>query len=284
MEPARQRAIALALAAVALVLAAVATVVVIVRSGGSASTPQQATIAVDDRDVAYDLMKSLARYDAFVDAGNGVKGARLKDADETVKLGLKPDDTIVGIAGRKVDDATTARLAMYGITLRLDRVTTAYVELVRAGQPLLARWHVIGAPPPPAPSDPLGSSRPPVLPSAPDPLADSVKEIDDTHVEIPRATVDKVIADPSGLNKMVRVVPAMNLGKPDGFKLYAIRYGSFIQRLHFANGDTVEAVNGMPLNTLDHALEAFTKLRTATKLDFAIMRRGVPMSLFVAIK
>ena len=66
--------------------------------------------------------------------------------------------------------------------------------------------------------------------------------------------------------KGARVVPAVKNGKPDGFKLYAIRPSSVYAKLGLQNGDTLQSINGFELTSADKALEVYTKLREATSL------------------
>lgn len=111
-----------------------------------------------------------------------------------------------------------------------------------------------------------------------------IRRIDDNNYEIDRALIDKVLANPMGLGKQARIVPAVKDGKPDGFKLYAIRPSSAIAKLGLTNGDTLEAINGLPLTSADKALEAYTKLRDANTLELEVARRGKTMNLKYVIK
>jgi general secretion pathway protein C len=81
----------------------------------------------------------------------------------------------------------------------------------------------------------------------------------------------------------VRVVPSIKNGQADGFKLYAIRPSSMFARLGFVNGDTVHAVNGLALTSLDKALEVYAKLKDAKSVQFDITRRGQPVELDIQI-
>ena len=112
----------------------------------------------------------------------------------------------------------------------------------------------------------------------------SIKKIDDTHYEIDKSLVDKVIANPMGAAKGARVVPAVKNGKPDGFKLYAIRPSSVYAKLGLANGDTLQAINGFELTSADKALEVYTKLREATSLQVSVTRRGKDMTINYSIR
>ena len=111
-----------------------------------------------------------------------------------------------------------------------------------------------------------------------------IKKIDDNTYEIDKSLVDKVLANPMGVAKGARVVPAVVNGKPNGFKLYAIRPSSVYAKLGLTNGDTLSAINGMELTTADKALEVYTKLREATQLEVEIQRRGKPMTLKYSIR
>jgi type II secretory pathway component PulC len=111
-----------------------------------------------------------------------------------------------------------------------------------------------------------------------------VREIDPNTHEVTRALVDKVLLNPMGVAKGARVVPAVKDGKPDGFKLYAIRPNSLYAKLGLQNGDTLQSINGLALTSADAALEVYTKVRDARRLELAIVRRGSPVKLVVLVK
>lgn len=130
------------------------------------------------------------------------------------------------------------------------------------------------------------------VPPAPDPAADELAEaidkgivvVDETHRRVARSLVDKLLANPMAMAKGARVVPAVKDGKPQGFKLYAIRPSSIFAKLGMMNGDTLVSVNGLELTSADKALEVYTKLREATSLEVQIIRRGNPMTYHYTIK
>jgi hypothetical protein len=83
-------------------------------------------------------------------------------------------------------------------------------------------------------------------------LMDSdIRTVDGTHVEVTKRIVNEVLANPMAVAKGARVVPAIKDGKPDGFKLYAIRPTSIYAKVGFQNGDTLQRVNGMELTSAD---------------------------------
>jgi len=111
-----------------------------------------------------------------------------------------------------------------------------------------------------------------------------IKKIDDSNYEIDKALVEKVLLNPMAVAKGARVVPSMKNGKPDGFKLYAIRPSSAFAKLGLSNGDTLQSINGFELTSADKALEVYTKLREATSLEVEVTRRGKPVTLKYSIK
>ena len=111
-----------------------------------------------------------------------------------------------------------------------------------------------------------------------------IKKVDDTTFEIDKSLVEKALVNPMALAKGARIVPAMKNGKPEGFKLYAIRPSSVFAKLGLSNGDTLTSINGFELNSADKALEVYTKLREATALELEVTRRGKPVTLKYSIK
>ena len=66
-----------------------------------------------------------------------------------------------------------------------------------------------------------------------------VKKSGDNAWEIDRAVVDKVLANPTAVGRGARIVPSIKNGKPNGFKLYAIRPSSVYAKIGLMNGDTL---------------------------------------------
>jgi type II secretory pathway component PulC len=141
-----------------------------------------------------------------------------------------------------------------------------------------------------ATNNPLPQREPPAVPAQPDPVISDaeldagIKKIDDTHVTITRGLVDKLLENPMAFATGARVVPAIKNGKPGGFKLYAIRPSSAFARIGFANGDTLESINGFELTSADKALEVYTKIRDATSIELSITRAGKPVTLRISIR
>ncbi len=109
-------------------------------------------------------------------------------------------------------------------------------------------------------------------------IAKGISKVGEGKYEIRRQALNKVLGNTTLLARSARIVPSMKNGKPNGFKLYAIRPGSLYSLLGMFNGDTISAINGHPITTPDKALEVYTKLRSASHLSIAFARRGKPLS------
>jgi general secretion pathway protein C len=112
----------------------------------------------------------------------------------------------------------------------------------------------------------------------PESLLDTIHKIDDTNVEVPRATLDEIARDPSKLSSGARA-----LRTSGGFRLYLIRHGSLLERFGLENGDLVRGINGMDVPTPDRVLEIYNQLRSANRFTIDVDRRGTPMQISVAI-
>jgi membrane-associated protease RseP (regulator of RpoE activity) len=281
----RIQLIAVGFAGVALATAIAAAVVVATRSA-----PDKAPLVDERRIAAAELWKLDPRdhKDAVTVSDDG---ARVADAELRKTLGLDEGDAITAISGHPIkrdNDLHDALLHTSSMS-----VTALYVELVHAHQPVLRRWTIDGdlrrgRPSSASSSFGTGTYIPPPpaspVPVDPDPLAASVTQIDDTHYEIPRATVDQVLTDPLPVARAARIVPSMRDGRANGFKLYAIRPSSLYAALGFRNGDTILAVNGESLTDMSQGLALYTKLKDSSVFEVEIDRRGTRVDLTITIK
>jgi general secretion pathway protein C len=101
---------------------------------------------------------------------------------------------------------------------------------------------------------------------------------------VERALVEKLLSNTAMLATSARFVPSIKDGKPNGFKLYAIRPASIFGRIGLQNGDTIKAINGSEMTTPDAALALYTKLRNASHLSVQVERRGETVALDYTIR
>lgn len=203
-------------------------------------------------------------------------------------IGTRPEDSYATII-----NSENQRQGAYAVGEQIPGATSSgkikeihfkYVDFENNGH--TERLVLLGATPP---ATPVAAAPAPALPAGEgDDMQASIdggiKKIDESNYEIDKALVEKVLLNPMAVAKGARVVPSMKNGKPDGFKLYAIRPSSAFAKLGLANGDTLQAINGFELTSADKALEVYTKLREATSLEVEVTRRGKPVTLKYSIK
>lgn len=113
---------------------------------------------------------------------------------------------------------------------------------------------------------------------------EGIKRLSDTHYVLERAALEKLIEDPAQHARGARLVPSIKNGKPNGFKIYAIRPKSIFARLGFENGDTVHSINGRDVHSADQALEVYSQLRDADRVEVSLTRRGQPVTLVFEVE
>jgi general secretion pathway protein C len=171
------------------------------------------------------------------------------------------------------------------------RILATHVDFVNQASQRLERVSMVLNPPPSAKPPP---PRPGPKKKAPPPanarekllaLIDrGVRKLDENSYEVDRAVVNQVLANPSAAARGARMVPSVANGKPNGFRMFRIRKNSAYARIGLKNGDTIHAINGFELSSMDKALEVYTKVREASSLSVSLTRRGKPITLDYTIK
>jgi S1-C subfamily serine protease len=122
----------------------------------------------------------------------------------------------------------------------------------------------------------LGQLAHPPATSADCPQLASTRRADGV-IQVKRAELAAALGD-AAAGRCARAVPRMVNGKVSGIKLYAIRPGSWIAALGLENGDTLLSVNGLPLDSMDQAREAYAALSRASRVEIVGDRRGKPFT------
>ena len=74
-----------------------------------------------------------------------------------------------------------------------------------------------------------------------------VVRVDATHYLVERAALEHALACPEVVARSARIIPVLTDGRPRGLRLYAIRPGSPAALLGLRNGDTVLAIDDLPV-------------------------------------
>lgn len=110
-------------------------------------------------------------------------------------------------------------------------------------------------------------------------LDQGIKAVSDTKYTVRRSLVDKLLQNQGELMRSARVVPHEENGRVVGVKLYGIRKSSLFGKLGLQNGDLLRTINGFDMGSPDSALEAYAKLRSASNLSLAVVRRGTAVTM-----
>lgn len=208
------------------------------------------------------------------------------------QLGVQNGDVLLSVNNMRLDSPSAA-LAAWDTLRGVEEIT---LQLERRGQELSRKLQADrrpikdGACPPPAPiseapTAPSPSQNPPAS-TSPAALQAIEKDIvcAGNMCKLKHGVLDRILDDMTLIQTSGRIVPAMKDGKPIGLKLFAIRPASLFARLQFRNGDLVRSVGGHDITSPATALEAYSKLRTMTKIPVVLERTGKPLVLTYIIE
>lgn len=105
-------------------------------------------------------------------------------------------------------------------------------------------------------------------------LGNGIKATSENEYEVPRAEIDKTLANLNDVAMQARIVPAFKDGVAQGFKLFSIRPDSIYTKIGIQNGDVLKRINGYDLNSPEKALEVYSKLKESARIDIEIERNG----------
>lgn len=91
--------------------------------------------------------------------------------------------------------------------------------------------------------------------------------------------LDEALEDMSALGRQARIFPHYKNGAPTGYKLVGIRAKSLFEQLGLRNGDVVTHLHGQPFTSPAAALEAWSTLRAARRVELGVNRRGEALTL-----
>jgi len=106
----------------------------------------------------------------------------------------------------------------------------------------------------------------------------------ETSFEVAATMVDHALEVQAELMRSARIVPEQENGRVVGIRLFGVKPGSLMGALGFENGDRLERINGYDMTSPDHALEAYSRLRSASDLAVQVTRRGQRMVLTYLIR
>jgi general secretion pathway protein C len=108
-------------------------------------------------------------------------------------------------------------------------------------------------------------------------LGTGIRSTAENEYEVPRQEIDKTLSNLNDVAMQARIVPAFKDGVAQGFKLFSIRPDSLYTKIGIQNGDVIRRINGYDLNSPEKALEIYSKLKDASRIDLELERSGSVM-------
>lgn len=108
---------------------------------------------------------------------------------------------------------------------------------------------------------------------------EDIRKVSETEYIISSSFIQNAMANLNALATEARIVPSFKNGVGNGFRIYSIKPGSFYQKVGIKNGDVIQRVNDMDLDSPEKALTIYTKLKTERNLTLDLLRRGSKVSI-----
>ncbi len=132
----------------------------------------------------------------------------------------------------------------------------------------------------PAPAAPAAIpvvATPTVVPRGVDPfaaLASKIEQRGPHDFVVDRGAFEALLENQTALAANVRVEAETGAGTMRGVKLAFVRPGSVVEKLGLEAGDALRSINGFDFTSPEHILEAYARLRTASRLSLEVVRGG----------
>ncbi len=120
-----------------------------------------------------------------------------------------------------------------------------------------------------------GSTVPPaaVPASIPSP-GGAIRQLGKDRWVMDRSEVDYAVAHLPELLTKARVVPNFTDGKPDGFRIFAIREDSIYAKIGLQNGDILKRVNDIDVRNPQNFLQVFEQLKGEKRITIDLVRNN----------
>ena len=105
-------------------------------------------------------------------------------------------------------------------------------------------------------------------------FGNGIRAVSENDYEVPRTEIDRTLANLNDVAMQARIVPAFKDGQAQGFKLFSIRPDSIYSKIGVQNGDVIKRINGFELNSPEKALEVYSKLKEASRIEIELERNG----------
>jgi len=100
-----------------------------------------------------------------------------------------------------------------------------------------------------------------------------------TTITVKPSDLQGSLKDLNKLLSQARIRPLFKDGQADGLIITKIKANSFFSKLGLRNGDTVQGIDGNPINSPDDILGLYGKLKSGSQVSLQIRRNGVSKTI-----
>ncbi|MBI5675478.1 MAG: hypothetical protein HZC48_06610 [Nitrospirae bacterium] len=116
------------------------------------------------------------------------------------------------------------------------------------------------------------------------PRASFAEKIGEKEYLLNRRKVDQTLENPEQILTDARLLPNIQGGKQEGFKMLEVKPGGLYESLGLKNGDILLRVNDLEISNPEVAIQAMTALKGMNRVNLDIMRDGAKLSMSYDIK
>ena len=116
------------------------------------------------------------------------------------------------------------------------------------------------------------------------PRASFAEKIGEKEYLLNRRKVDQTLENPEQILTDARLLPNIQNGKQEGFKMLEVKSGGLYESLGLKNGDILLRVNDLEISNPEVAIQAMTALKGMNRVNLDIMRDGAKLSMSYDIK
>jgi general secretion pathway protein C len=113
---------------------------------------------------------------------------------------------------------------------------------------------------------------------------DSIRQTGTNTYMVDRREVQHSIDNLNRIATQMRAVPYLKDGTTIGFRVFNIKNGSIFERMGLKNGDVIQAVNGVDLDSPTKALALLEDLQTTDEIRVNLLRDNSPSTLSYSVR
>ncbi|MFQ5901017.1 MAG: hypothetical protein ACE5IH_05615 [Thermodesulfobacteriota bacterium] len=98
-----------------------------------------------------------------------------------------------------------------------------------------------------------------------------------------RREVEVALEDLNKVMTQARIIPYMVKGETKGYRVFSIRPGSIYTKVGLKNGDVMQVINGVKLDSPEKAYQLFQQLKDESRLTLDILRRNQKITITIDI-